>query len=106
MKRIYISESHRKYSEECQKEVAEMSKHPLPADEKEAQMERNMRLSMIRRYMIESQRKLSEECKREVEKVASLPLTWEQIKAQCDRIIETFDVTMENSSSSLPRDKQ
>ena len=83
-----------------------MSKHPLPVDEKEAQMERNMRLSMIRRYMIESQRKLSEECKREVEKVASLPLTWEQIKAQCDRIIETFDVTMENSSSSLPRDKQ
>ena len=27
--RKYFSESHKKYSEACQKEVAEMSKHPL-----------------------------------------------------------------------------
>ena len=45
MKRKYISESHRKYSEACQKEVAEMSKHPLSAEQKEAQMRRNKRQS-------------------------------------------------------------
>ena len=44
----YINEKHRMYSEACQKEVAEMSKHPLSVDEKEAQMERNRRLSLIR----------------------------------------------------------
>ena len=48
MKRIYINESHRKYSEACQKEVAEMSKNPLSAEEKEAQMDRNRRLSELR----------------------------------------------------------
>ena len=29
MSRKYLGESHKKYSEACQKEVAEMSKHPL-----------------------------------------------------------------------------
>lgn len=29
MKRRYLSEAHRKYSEACQKEVEEMAKHPL-----------------------------------------------------------------------------
>ena len=48
MKRKYINESHRKYSEACQREVEEMSKHPLTAEEKEAQMDRNKRLSMLR----------------------------------------------------------
>ena len=48
MEKKYISESHRKYSEACQKEVEEMSKHPLTAEEKEAQMDRNKRLSMLR----------------------------------------------------------
>ena len=46
--RHYFSENHRKYSEACQKEVEEMSKHPLTAEEKEAQMDRNKRLSMLR----------------------------------------------------------
>ena len=44
----YFSEKHRKYSEACQKEVEEMSKHPLTAEEKEVQMDRNKRLSMLR----------------------------------------------------------
>lgn len=48
MKRKYISESHRKYSEACQREVEEMSKHPLTAEEKQAQMDRNMQLSILR----------------------------------------------------------
>ena len=48
MKRKYISESHKRYSEACQKEVAEMSMNPLTAEEKEAQMDRNKRLSMLR----------------------------------------------------------
>ena len=32
-KRTYINESHRKYVEACQKEVDEMSKHPLSCEE-------------------------------------------------------------------------
>ena len=48
MQKKYINESHRKYSEACQKEVAEMSKNPLSAEEKEAQMDRNRRLSELR----------------------------------------------------------
>lgn len=48
MEKKYISESHRKYSEACQRELEEMSKHPLTAEEKEAQMDRNKRLSMLR----------------------------------------------------------
>ena len=48
MEKKYFSESHRKYSEACQREVEEMSKHPLTAEEKEAQMDRNKRLSMLR----------------------------------------------------------
>ena len=31
--RTYINESHRKYSEACLKEVEEMSKHPLSAEQ-------------------------------------------------------------------------
>lgn len=38
---IYLSESHRKCSEACQKAVEEMSKHPLTLEEKIAQMRRN-----------------------------------------------------------------
>ena len=48
MEKKYINESHRKYSEACQKEVAEMCKHPLTAEEKEEQMRRNKRLSFLR----------------------------------------------------------
>lgn len=48
MRKKYINESHRKYSEALQKEVAEMSKHPLSAEQKEAQMRRNKRLSFLR----------------------------------------------------------
>lgn len=39
--RTYINESHRKYSEACQKEVDEMSKHPLSLEQKLEQMRRN-----------------------------------------------------------------
>ena len=39
--RTYINESHRKYSEACQKEVEEMSKHPLSAEQMIAQCLRN-----------------------------------------------------------------
>lgn len=48
MEKKYFSESHRKYSEACQREVEEMSKHPLTAEEKQAQMDRNMQLSILR----------------------------------------------------------
>ncbi|MBR6269383.1 MAG: hypothetical protein IKR30_02285 [Bacteroidales bacterium] len=41
MTKKYLNESHRQYSEACQKEVADMMKHPLSAEEKEAQMLRN-----------------------------------------------------------------
>lgn len=39
--KTYINESHRKYSEACQKEVDEMSKHPLSHEQMLAQMRRN-----------------------------------------------------------------
>ena len=61
MEKKYISESHRKYSEACQREVAEMSKHPLTAEEKEAQMDRNRRLSMLRAQGIMEFSKLEKE---------------------------------------------
>ncbi len=48
MKRTYINESHRKYSEALQKEIAEMSEHPLSAEQKETQMRRNRQLSRER----------------------------------------------------------
>lgn len=41
MRRKYINESHREYSENLEEEIAEMSRHPLSAEQKEAQMARN-----------------------------------------------------------------
>ena len=38
-KRTYINESHQKYEEACLKEVEEMSKHPLSAEEFDRQSE-------------------------------------------------------------------
>lgn len=38
MKKTYLNESHRLYSEACQREVKEMQIHPLTAEEKEEQM--------------------------------------------------------------------
>ena len=40
MEKEYLNESHRKYSEACQAEVAEMSRHPLSSEQKEQQMDR------------------------------------------------------------------
>lgn len=45
MKRTYINEAHRKYSEACQEEVREMMEHPLTREEKEQQIRRNLKLS-------------------------------------------------------------
>ena len=42
-RRTYINESHRQYSEACQKEVEKMSMHPLSWEEMAAQMKRNHR---------------------------------------------------------------
>ena len=42
-RRTYINESHRQYSEACQKEVEKMSMHPLSWEEMNAQMKRNHR---------------------------------------------------------------
>lgn len=61
MEKKYISESHRKYSEACQKEVEEMSKHPLTVEEKEAQMDRNRRISMLRALGIKESSELEKE---------------------------------------------
>lgn len=51
-KRTYISESHRKYSEACQREVEEMSKHPLSHEQLEEQMRRNRHKSLSRSKFI------------------------------------------------------
>ena len=47
--RKYFNESHRKYSEACQKEVEEMSKHPLSHEQFRAQIKRNREESERRR---------------------------------------------------------
>lgn len=39
--RNYINDSHRKYSEECLKEVEEFLKHPLSGEQQLEQMRRN-----------------------------------------------------------------
>ena len=44
----YFNENHRKYSEACQKEIAEMAKTPLSTEEKEEQMRRNRQVSDAR----------------------------------------------------------
>ena len=41
MKRSYLNEKHRQYSEACQQDVQEMMDHPLSREEKEEQMRRN-----------------------------------------------------------------
>ena len=41
MARKYINEAHKAYSEALQKEITQMSRNPLSAEQKEAQMERN-----------------------------------------------------------------
>ncbi len=46
--RTYINESHRKYSEECQKAVEEMTKHPLSHEQLREQMRRNREESLRR----------------------------------------------------------
>lgn len=45
----YFSESHRKYSEACQREVEEMMKHPLTAEQAMEQALRNKRASQEER---------------------------------------------------------
>jgi len=37
----YINESHRKYSEACQREVEKWAKHPLSGEQQAEQMRRN-----------------------------------------------------------------
>ena len=54
--RKYFNESHRKYSEACQKEVEEMSKHPLSHEQFRAQIKRNREESERRRKESECQR--------------------------------------------------
>lgn len=46
--RTYINESHREYSEACQREVEEMLRHPLTVEQMEEQMDRN-RAEILRR---------------------------------------------------------
>ena len=53
-KRTYFNESHRKYSEACQREVEEMDKHALGHEEFREQIRRN-REESIRRAMEKEQ---------------------------------------------------
>lgn len=46
--RTYFNESHKRYSEACQKEVEEMSKHPLSEEEFREQIRRNREESIRR----------------------------------------------------------
>jgi len=51
----YFSESHRKYSEACQREVEEMMKHPLTAEQAIEQALRNKRATLEARIQKEDQ---------------------------------------------------
>ena len=51
----YFSESHRKCSEACQREVEEMMKHPLTAEQAIEQALRNKRASLEARIQKEDQ---------------------------------------------------
>lgn len=63
MTKKYLNEFHRQYSEACQKEVADMMKHPLSAEEKEAQMLRNKYGSPLYREPREEMEQRAEEMK-------------------------------------------
>lgn len=45
-RRTYINESHRRYSEECQKAVEEMTKHPLTWEQFQEQSQQNRRSAL------------------------------------------------------------
>ena len=47
MEKKYLSESHRKSSEACQKAVEEMSRHPLSYEQKLEQINRNRQKSSL-----------------------------------------------------------
>lgn len=47
MKRQYLNEKHKKYSEACQKEVEEMAKHPLTHEQFLAQIAEQNRESIL-----------------------------------------------------------
>ena len=53
MKHTYLSESHRLISEECQRAVAEMAKHPLSFEEKKRQVEENHKNSLLQDVKID-----------------------------------------------------
>ena len=46
-KKTYLSESHKRISEACQKAVAEMARHPLSFEQKLKQIEDNRRRSSL-----------------------------------------------------------
>ena len=78
--RRYLNESHRRISEACQREVEEMTKHPMTAKQKEEQMLRNKR-----RYLSDSHRRACEVLQESVDRMKLHPMTREEMKAQCDR---------------------
>lgn len=59
-KRTYINESHRRYSESCQRAVDEMKKHPLTHEQLREQMRRN-REEHLRRVAEEMEHGLEED---------------------------------------------
>lgn len=52
MERRYLSPEHTKYSEQCQREVAEMQRHPLTHGQFLEQIERNRKASELRGLML------------------------------------------------------
>jgi hypothetical protein len=79
----YLNESHRKYSEACQKAVEEMAKHPLSAEEKEAQMLANR--SHVKPYTNEARLRHFAELQEGLDDMAQHPFTREEMQAQSDR---------------------
>lgn len=52
MERRYLGQKHKEYSENCQREVAEMQRHPLTHGQFLEQIERNRKASELRGLML------------------------------------------------------
>ena len=88
--RKYLSESHKAYSEACQKEVEEMLQHPLSHEQFLEQIERQRKASNLQgareEVLTATQIRYAEECLEADKTLPKLHLTTEQMRAQVQRI--------------------
>ena len=110
MNRRYFSESHRKYSEACQKEVEEMSKQPFSFEQFEAQVERNQEESLRRakqftlKATIESNENNYSAFLENLDGVVATGATIAEIKANLIDAIDDYIETCKEFNCELPEE--